>query len=81
MKRLAEWVYYFQVFLTSTLVEGEKSASCPGRFTPGTHWIGGRVNPVTGLEGMEKGQFLPLLGLELLPVASRYTDCDIRTPK
>jgi hypothetical protein len=34
------------VFLTSTLVGGEWSASRPGRFTrgkivPGDHWIGG----------------------------------------
>jgi hypothetical protein len=78
---MVEWVYYIQVYLTSTLVEGEKSALCPGSFTPGTLWIGGRVNPITGLDGMEKRQFLFLLGLELQPVASRYTDCDIRTTK
>jgi hypothetical protein len=38
------------VFLTSALVGGEWSASRPGRFTPGeiapgTHWIGGWVDP------------------------------------
>jgi hypothetical protein len=36
--------------LTSALDGGEWSASCPGRFTPrekapGTHWIGGWVDP------------------------------------
>jgi hypothetical protein len=29
------------IFLTSALVEGEWLASRAGRFTPGTHWIGG----------------------------------------
>jgi hypothetical protein len=36
---------YTHVFLTSTLVGGEWSASRPCRFTPGTHWIGGWVDP------------------------------------
>jgi hypothetical protein len=48
-----------QVFLTSALVGGEWSASRPGRFTrrekaPGTHWIGGWVDPRAGLDDMEK---------------------------
>jgi hypothetical protein len=47
------------VFLTSVLVGGERSASHPGRFTPGesgpgTHWIGGSVDPRVGLDDMEK---------------------------
>jgi hypothetical protein len=38
------------IFLTSALFGGEWSASRPGRFTPsetapGTHWIGGCVDP------------------------------------
>jgi hypothetical protein len=41
-------------FLTSTLDGGEWSASRPGRFTPGTHWIGGRVDPRVGLDIVEK---------------------------
>jgi hypothetical protein len=32
------------------------------------------VDPRTGLNNMEKRTFLPPLGLELRPVASRYTD-------
>jgi hypothetical protein len=45
--------------MTSALAAGEWSASRPGRFTPGeiapgTHWIGGWVDPVTGLDDMEK---------------------------
>jgi hypothetical protein len=44
-------------FLTSALAEDEWSASRPGRFTtveraPGTHWIGGWVNPRAGLDDM-----------------------------
>jgi hypothetical protein len=47
------------VFLTSTLIGGEWSASRPGHFTPGerapgTHWIGGWVDPRAGQEDMEK---------------------------
>jgi hypothetical protein len=45
------------VFLTSALVGGEWSASRPGRFTPGTHWIGGWVGPRTGLD-VEMRKFL-----------------------
>jgi len=30
-----------RVFLTSALDGGECSASRPGRFTSGTHWLGG----------------------------------------
>jgi hypothetical protein len=48
----------------------EWSASCPGRFTPrerapGTHCIGGGVDPRDGLDDVER-KFLTLLGLELL---------------
>jgi hypothetical protein len=45
---------YFHVFFTSALVAGERSASRPGRFTPGTHWIGGWVGPRAGLDDMER---------------------------
>jgi hypothetical protein len=56
------------IFLTSALVRGEWSASRPGRFTPGeiapgTHWIGGWVDPRAGLDDMEKRKFLTLPGL------------------
>jgi hypothetical protein len=54
-------------------VEGKWSASRPCRFTPGekapgTHWIGGWVDPRVGLDDMENIKFLTLLGLELRPV-------------
>jgi hypothetical protein len=47
------------IFLTSALAGGEWSASRPGRFTPGdrapgTHWIGGWVDPRTSLDDLEK---------------------------
>jgi hypothetical protein len=50
------------VFLASALVVGEWSASHPGRFTPrerapGTHWIGGWVDPRAGLDNVDKGKF------------------------
>jgi hypothetical protein len=49
---------------------------------PGTHCIGGWVDPRAGLDDMAKWKFLTLPGLELRlsvvqPVASRYTDCAI----
>jgi hypothetical protein len=53
------------IFLTSTLVGGEWSASRPRRFTPGTHWLWGWVDPTGGLNDMEKRKFLNLPGLEL----------------
>jgi hypothetical protein len=78
---------YFHVILTSALVGGEWLASRPGRFTagertPGTHWIGGWVDPRAGLDEVEKRKFLysnsePSI---VQPVASRYTDCAIPAP-
>jgi hypothetical protein len=61
--------------LTSALVGGEWSASRPGRFTPGerapgTHWIGGWVDPRASMEDLEKRKFFTLPGLEL-PSLSR----------
>jgi hypothetical protein len=50
------------------LVGGEWSTSSPGRFTPGTHWIGDWVNLRAGLDGLEKRKFLTLQGLELQPL-------------
>jgi hypothetical protein len=49
------WIH---IFLTSALVGGEWSASRPCRFnpgkSPGTHFIGGWVDPRAGLDDMEK---------------------------
>jgi hypothetical protein len=71
-------------FFIWPLVGGDRSASRPCRFTPkeripGTHCIGGWVDPGAGLEHMEKWKFLNLTRLELRPIgsqtlASRYTD-------
>jgi hypothetical protein len=52
---------HIHVFLTSELFSSGWSASRPGRFTPGTHWIGGWVNPKAGLDDLEKRKFLTLL--------------------
>jgi hypothetical protein len=59
MKTYGVVVVQTHVFLTSTLVGGEWSASHPGRFTPmetvpGTYWIGGWVCPRAGLDDMKK---------------------------
>jgi hypothetical protein len=45
---MGEWMY------RPTFSGGEWSASCPGRFTPGTHWIRGWVDPRAGLVDVEK---------------------------
>jgi hypothetical protein len=37
--------------------------------SPGTHWIGGWVEPRAGLDDMEKRKFLTLPGLELRPLS------------
>jgi hypothetical protein len=55
------------------LAGGEWSASCPGLFTPkesapGTHCIGGGVDPRAGLDEMEERKFLTLQGLEFRPL-------------
>jgi hypothetical protein len=73
------------IFLTSALVGGEWSTSRPGRFTPGerapgTHWIGGWAGLRAGVDDLEKRKFLTLPGLELQPVASRYTNYAIPAP-
>jgi hypothetical protein len=64
---------YIHVFLTSALVEGEWSASRPCRFTPGerapgTHWIGGWLDPRAGLDDTESREFLILPGLQFRPL-------------
>jgi hypothetical protein len=58
------------VFLTSTLVGDEFSASLPGRFTSKeralcTNWIGSWVGPRADLDDMKKRKSLILSGLEL----------------
>jgi hypothetical protein len=66
---VAVWIH---IFLTSALARGEWSASRPGCFTsreraPGTHWIGGWVDPRAGLDDVEKildstGTRTPIVG-------------------
>jgi hypothetical protein len=71
---------YIHIFLTSALAGGEWSASRPGLFTPGervpgTHWIGGWVDPRAGLDDVEK--ILDLTGNRtraVQRVARRNTD-------
>jgi hypothetical protein len=51
--------------LTSALVEGEWSASGPGRLTlgeraPHIHWIGGWVDPRASLDDVDMRKFLCL---------------------
>jgi hypothetical protein len=63
-----------------------RSASRPCRFTPGTHFIGGWVDPRAGLDDMEKWKYiLPYCDsnsrpLVVQPVVSRYTDWAIPAP-
>jgi hypothetical protein len=59
---------YIHIFLTSALTGGEWSASRPGCFIPGTHWIGWWVGPGAGLDDAEKVKFLTLPDLELRPL-------------
>jgi hypothetical protein len=40
----------------------------PGRFTSGNDWIGGWLNPRTGLDVVEKRKLLILPGFELQPI-------------
>jgi hypothetical protein len=70
MKAYGEVDLQIHVFLTSTQVGRERSASRLSHFTPGkkapdAHGIGGWVGPRTNMDNVEKKNFLPLLGLEL----------------
>jgi hypothetical protein len=55
------------ILLILAVYGGEWSDSRPCRFTPGTHWIEGRVGPRAGLDNMEK-KILTLPRLELRPL-------------
>jgi hypothetical protein len=64
---------YIHIFLISTLTGGERAASRPRCFirrkrAPGTHWIGGWMDPRPGIYDVEKRKFLVLPGLELRPL-------------
>jgi hypothetical protein len=48
---------------------GEWLASRPGRFTPGTQWIGGWVGSRAGLDAVAEGKILAPPGIE--PRSSR----------
>jgi hypothetical protein len=66
------------VFLTSTLVGGEWSASHSGRFTPGerargSHWVGDWVGHRAGLDNLEKWKFLFLLGTDWIACVITWT--------
>jgi hypothetical protein len=59
MKTSWRVVVLIHVFLTSTLVGDEWSASCPGPFTPGeralvTQWMEGRVGFRADMDDVEK---------------------------
>jgi hypothetical protein len=58
----------FHIFLTSALVGSEWLALPSGKRVPGTHWIGGWLDPRTGLDDVQKRQFLTLSELELQPL-------------
>jgi hypothetical protein len=64
---------YIHILLTSALAGGKWSASLPGRCTPGertpgTHRIGGWVDPRAGLDAVERRKILNLRELELRPL-------------
>jgi hypothetical protein len=54
MRTYGEIEVQLQSFLTSVLDEGVLSASHSGRFSPGTHWIGGWMGPRVGLNAVAK---------------------------
>jgi hypothetical protein len=68
-------MYTFYSFLTSALDGGEQPASRPGRplppgIDPGTHWIGGWVGLVAGLDTEVKEKFFAFAGIQTLVVQS-----------
>jgi hypothetical protein len=76
MKAYGEVDVYIHIFMTTTVVRSEWSASRPCRFTPeerapSIHCIGGWVRPRAGLDDVEKIKFSTLPGLELQPLGRR----------
>jgi hypothetical protein len=51
-----------------------------GERDPGIHWIEGWVDPKAGLDKVEKRKLFALPGLEVQPLASRYTTHTIPAP-
>jgi hypothetical protein len=78
MKAYGEWMYR-SIFpwprhLLEVSGQLHGTAALPGERATGTHGIGGWVDPRAGLVDLERRKFLILPGLELQPVASRYTE-------
>jgi hypothetical protein len=67
MKAYGGMDVYVHIFLTSSLVGGEWSASRPGRLISGER-APGTQNPRAGLDDVEKRKFLLLPELELRPL-------------
>jgi hypothetical protein len=59
---------YIHIFWTSTLAGGELSASHPGLFTTGTHWIGGWVDPRAGLKDVQKREIYDTTRTQIRPL-------------
>jgi hypothetical protein len=64
---------YIHILWTSALAGSKWSGSRSGHFTSGernpcTHWIGGWLDPIAGLDDVEKRKFLSIPGLELRPL-------------
>jgi hypothetical protein len=72
---------YSATNLTSALekeVSGQLHATVA--FTPGTHWIGGWVDPRAGLDAVEKKKFpVPATSLTLKPQSSSLSPVTIPT--
>jgi hypothetical protein len=51
-----------QIHVPAALLPGN------GERAPGTHWIGGWVDPRAGMDDVERRKFLTLPGLELRPI-------------
>jgi hypothetical protein len=47
----------------------------PMERVPSTHWIGDWVDPIAGLDDVEKSKFLPLPGFELRLVGRPVSCC------
>jgi hypothetical protein len=60
----SEGIRVAPLLLSATQLGDELSASLPGGTIPGTHWIGGWVDPRADLDAMEERKTLPLLRIE-----------------
>jgi hypothetical protein len=66
--RMEETAYRYGGYLRIYWSVSRPGRFAPGERAPGTHWIGGWVDPRAGLDDLADRKFMTLPGLELRPL-------------